>query len=249
MDDRRRRRGGSGGRAAAAAGADQRAPGAGNRGGAVRIVRLVRGGNRGVGGGSAGDAYADAGDADDDGAAALDLDRRDHRRAVRAVCDGAGAQAGSGGPDLPGGVGPADRLAAVRPLRGAGSRATCRCVADPRRGAGGGRGGAGAAPGAGGVSGEGDITGGGPLALPAAQVEVLRAAYDTPPREYHDWSHVGEVLRHFRDVAAGPGWSRPAEVWLAVLYHDAIYDAGRRDNEARSARLAVAEIRRWLPDA
>ena len=99
------------------------------------------------------------------------------------------------------------------------------------------------------MTGSANITDDGPLALPAAQVEVLRAAYDTPPREYHDWSHVGEVLRHRADVTAGPGWSRPAEVWLAVLYHDAIYDAGRRDNEARSARLAVAEIGRWLPDA
>jgi len=94
-----------------------------------------------------------------------------------------------------------------------------------------------------------DITAGGPLALPAGQVEALRAAYRTPPREYHHWGHVGEVLRHYRDVAAGPGWSRPAEAWLAVLYRDAVYDPGRRDNEARSARLAVREIGRWLPDA
>lgn len=94
-----------------------------------------------------------------------------------------------------------------------------------------------------------DITAGGPLALPAGQVAALRAAYASPPREYHDWGHVGEVLRHWADVAAGPGWARPVETWLAVLYHDAIYDAGRRDNEARSAELAVEEIGLWLPDA
>lgn len=89
----------------------------------------------------------------------------------------------------------------------------------------------------------------GPLALPPGQVDALKAAYRTPPREYHDWNHVAEVLCHHADVAAGPGWARPVETWLAVLYHDAIYEAGRRDNEARSARLAVAEIGRWLPDA
>lgn len=99
------------------------------------------------------------------------------------------------------------------------------------------------------MSGCGDITEGGPLQLPAAQVDALRVAYDTPPREYHDWHHVAEVLRHHADVTAGPGWSRPVETWLAVLYHDAIYDAGRRDNEARSARMAVDGIGRWLPDA
>src|SRR5690606_31160708 len=32
-------------------------------------------------------------------------------------------------------------------------------------------------------------------------------------------------------------------------YHDAIYEAGRGDNEARSARMAVAAITQWLPDA
>jgi len=89
----------------------------------------------------------------------------------------------------------------------------------------------------------------GPLALPPAQWEALRAAYRSPPRAYHDWSHVEEVLGHYAEVGAGPGWARPAEAWLAVLYHDAIYEAGRRDNEARSARLAMEHIARWLPDA
>jgi len=37
-------------------------------------------------------------------------------------------------------------------------------------------------------------------------------------------------------------------VQLAVLYHDAIHQAGRGDNEARSAQLARQEIGRWLPD-
>lgn len=99
------------------------------------------------------------------------------------------------------------------------------------------------------MSGGGAIAVEGPLTLPAEQLAMLRDAYRTPERAYHSWSHVREVLRHYRAVAAGPGWSRPAEVWLAVLYHDAVHDAGRRDNETRSAQLAVAGIRRWLPDA
>ena len=86
-----------------------------------------------------------------------------------------------------------------------------------------------------------------PLILPSEQLAALEAAYATPPRAYHNWSHVSEVRRHFDAVAAGPGWSQPAEVQLAVLYHDAIYDAGRRDNEARSAELARGHIGRWLP--
>jgi len=57
------------------------------------------------------------------------------------------------------------------------------------------------------------------------------------------------VLRHYHEVAAGPGWRQPVETWLAVLYHDAVYEPGRADNEARSALLARAHIARWLPGA
>lgn len=89
----------------------------------------------------------------------------------------------------------------------------------------------------------------GPLSLPRGQLDALHEAYRTPPRAYHDWSHVQEVLRHYADVQAGPGWARPAEAWLAVLYHDAVYEAGRSDNEARSAKLAVEQAGHWLPDA
>ncbi|HJW45626.1 MAG TPA: hypothetical protein VJ484_03970 [Lysobacter sp.] len=86
------------------------------------------------------------------------------------------------------------------------------------------------------------------LQLPVDQQAALEAAYAAPPRAYHNFRHVEEVLRRYDEVAAGPGWAQPAEVRLAVLYHDAIYEAGRRDNEARSAELAVAHIGRWLPD-
>src|SRR5687768_7191175 len=83
---------------------------------------------------------------------------------------------------------------------------------------------------------------GDPLSLPDAQWHALEAAYGTPPRAYHGWPHVQAVLQHFREVAAGPGWFQPAEAWLAVLYHDAMYEAGRADNEARSADLARAHL-------
>lgn len=88
-----------------------------------------------------------------------------------------------------------------------------------------------------------------PLPLPSAQLDALKAAYATPPRAYHNFAHVEEVLRHYDEVTAGPGWTQPEEVRLAVLYHDAIYEAGRKDNEARSAELAVAHIDRWLADS
>jgi predicted metal-dependent HD superfamily phosphohydrolase len=84
--------------------------------------------------------------------------------------------------------------------------------------------------------------------IPGEQLAALQAAYASPPRAYHNFAHVEEVLRHYADVANGPGWTQPAEVQLAVLYHDAIYEAGHKDNEARSAELAVAHIGQWLPE-
>lgn len=86
-----------------------------------------------------------------------------------------------------------------------------------------------------------------PIALPPGQLQRLVQAYATPARAYHHFGHVRDVLEHYREVAEGPGWRQPAEVALAVLYHDAVYEAGRSDNEARSAQLAVEEIARWLP--
>ncbi|MCF7751886.1 hypothetical protein KQ945_14095 [Bacillus subtilis subsp. subtilis] len=88
-----------------------------------------------------------------------------------------------------------------------------------------------------------------PMPLPAAMQADLEAAYAMPPRAYHNFSHVQAVLQHCQAVAEGPGWQQPREVQLAALYHDAIYEAGRSDNEARSAMLAREAIQRGLPDA
>jgi predicted metal-dependent HD superfamily phosphohydrolase len=83
------------------------------------------------------------------------------------------------------------------------------------------------------------------LPLPDAQRAALEAAYATPPRAYHNARHVEEVLRHFDAAAQEAGWERPADVRLAVLYHDAIYEPGRKDNEARSADLVREHLQRW----
>ncbi|QDI04168.1 hypothetical protein E4A48_11105 [Xanthomonas cerealis pv. cerealis] len=88
-----------------------------------------------------------------------------------------------------------------------------------------------------------------PLTLPDAQWAQLQAVYAAPPRAYHHFGHVQAVLGHDAEVAAAVGWRQPREVYLAVLYHDAVYHAGRSDNEAQSARLAQAAIAQWLPEA
>ena len=74
--------------------------------------------------------------------------------------------------------------------------------------------------------------------LPDKVIASLTAAYAVPARAYHHFGHVREVLRHYHEVSAGPGWRHLRETGAAVLYHDAIYQPGRTDNEARSAELA-----------
>lgn len=69
-----------------------------------------------------------------------------------------------------------------------------------------------------------------------AACQVLVAAYSEPIRHYHNLAHIEAMLRH---VEADRGrFVNPGSVKLAILYHDAVYDPSRSDNEAQSARLA-----------
>lgn len=61
----------------------------------------------------------------------------------------------------------------------------------------------------------------------------LKAAYSEPHRRYHTLQHIEFCLREL-----GKHWLhavRLSEVRWALLFHDAIYDPRRNDNEARSA--------------
>jgi predicted metal-dependent HD superfamily phosphohydrolase len=77
-----------------------------------------------------------------------------------------------------------------------------------------------------------------PLALPDALLTAVVEAYAGADRAYHDVTHLLEVSEHFATVARGPGWRAPNESYLALLFHDAVYLAGAKDNEAQSAELA-----------
>jgi len=74
----------------------------------------------------------------------------------------------------------------------------------------------------------------------------LRASYQKPPRFYHSYDHVSDVLRHYRLVEEEVGWQQPCEVYAAILFHDVVYEVGRKDNEKRSAELARAMVAKHL---
>jgi predicted metal-dependent HD superfamily phosphohydrolase len=70
----------------------------------------------------------------------------------------------------------------------------------------------------------------------------LRRRYAEPHRAYHGQAHVDALLEGLADECRHVG--DRAAVELAVWYHDAIYDPSATDNEARSADLLVAEMKR-----
>jgi predicted metal-dependent HD superfamily phosphohydrolase len=70
--------------------------------------------------------------------------------------------------------------------------------------------------------------------------DALLAAYREPQRSYHTLQHLRECVERFaacRDLAA-----RPAEVEIALWFHDAVDDVRRHDNERRSADWARAAL-------
>ncbi|MCI5167824.1 MAG: N-methyl-D-aspartate receptor NMDAR2C subunit [Candidatus Electrothrix sp. GM3_4] len=67
--------------------------------------------------------------------------------------------------------------------------------------------------------------------------EELKAVYTEPGRYYHTDKHVGECLTHLQLLRHQA--TRPAEIEVALWFHDAVYDTRRPDNEERSAEWAV----------
>jgi predicted metal-dependent HD superfamily phosphohydrolase len=66
---------------------------------------------------------------------------------------------------------------------------------------------------------------------------VLLAAYSSPDRHYHTLEHLDEMFRVAGRLAGITDDLRA--VHLAIWFHDAVYDTRAKDNEHRSANLAV----------
>lgn len=75
-----------------------------------------------------------------------------------------------------------------------------------------------------------------------AALADLLARYAEPQRHYHDLTHLDAclaVLELHRGLT-----TRVGEVLTALLFHDAVYDPKRADNEAESASLARTVLTR-----
>jgi predicted metal-dependent HD superfamily phosphohydrolase len=73
-----------------------------------------------------------------------------------------------------------------------------------------------------------------------ALMQKLTTAYAEPQRSYHTIQHLNEclaLLEPHLELA-----EHPAEVEIALWFHDAVYDVKAKDNEARSAAWAETEL-------
>lgn len=77
------------------------------------------------------------------------------------------------------------------------------------------------------------------LGLPAPKgvFEAVVTRYREPHRAYHTLQHIGECIGHANAVR-----NAPAELGVAIWFHDAIYDPRASDNEKRSAAWAAAVL-------
>jgi len=74
------------------------------------------------------------------------------------------------------------------------------------------------------------------LELEALNSELL-ARYSEPHRHYHTVQHLKECFERLEELK--PVIPHPAEVEIALWFHDAIYDTRKSDNEMLSAQWAT----------
>jgi predicted metal-dependent HD superfamily phosphohydrolase len=77
----------------------------------------------------------------------------------------------------------------------------------------------------------------------ALRAELVRM-YQAAGRHYHDLRHIETLL----DLAARQELHDREAIEVAIWFHDAIYDSHRKDNEEKSAELAIARLRGTAAD-
>ena len=71
--------------------------------------------------------------------------------------------------------------------------------------------------------------------LPTSWLEKLQVCYSEPHRTYHTISHVTNLLSLL--ISHVHSTQFPHLVFLAICFHDAVYDTNAKDNEVKSVEL------------
>ncbi|MDX2021413.1 MAG: hypothetical protein SF187_14320 [Deltaproteobacteria bacterium] len=69
--------------------------------------------------------------------------------------------------------------------------------------------------------------------------QAIEKAYHVASRAYHNLEHLCEFAQLFSDYP----WQQTDVVFNAILFHDFVYKPFRKDNEVRSAEVAVQRLR------
>jgi predicted metal-dependent HD superfamily phosphohydrolase len=69
---------------------------------------------------------------------------------------------------------------------------------------------------------------------------LICVCYAEPHRSYHTMQHLYECFAHFAQIRQDA--EHPAEVELAIWFHDSIYQPVRKDNEEKSAAWGRASV-------
>lgn len=84
-----------------------------------------------------------------------------------------------------------------------------------------------------------------PLYMSKAWRRDIITRYKTGRRVYHNFKHIQECLACWSEVETH--WQEPCETFIALLYHDIVYDPLSTANESTSAQIARESTRRYAP--
>ena len=76
-------------------------------------------------------------------------------------------------------------------------------------------------------------------------LQAVLNAYAQPQRHYHTVQHLQECLQWWQRCQEQ--MQHPAEVALALFYHDIVYEPKCSDNELQSANTMLAQLQPYLP--
>ena len=73
--------------------------------------------------------------------------------------------------------------------------------------------------------------------LPSSFPETLFVKYDEPHRFYHTWHHISDMLERLETDPKFKDYRYDKELITAILFHDAVCDPKRNDNEEMSVEF------------